>query len=79
MRESAGVYEFGTRRIMLKVALLGGKNETEELDSESSGKLLVKAGAANWVSIDEFLERAMQEEIAKLEARREPLKQIQMK
>ena len=74
MRESAGVYEFGTRRIMLKTSL--GNNEC---DGESNGKLLVKVGAANWVSIDEFLERSMQEEIAKLEARREPLKQISMK
>ena len=63
MRESVGVYEFGTRRIMLKASNL------------ADSKLLVKTGAANWIGIDEFLEQAMPVELIKLE-RREPLKQV---
>ena len=63
MRESVGVYEFGTRRIMLKASNL------------ADSKLLVKSGGTNWIGIDEFLEQAMPEELVKLE-RREPLKQL---
>ena len=63
MREAVGVYEFGTRRGMLKASNL------------ADSKLLVKSGGTNWIGIDEFLEQAMPVELVKLE-RREPLKQL---
>ena len=59
MRESPGVYEFGTRRVFVK------SNDRE---------LLVKVGGT-FINIDEFLNQAMSEELAKLE-NREPFKQI---
>ena len=51
MRESSGVYEFGTRRIMVKV----------ERD-----RILIKVGGG-FLSIDEFLDHYTPEELAKIE------------
>ena len=51
MRESSGVYEFGTKRIMVKV----------ERD-----RILIKVGGG-FLSIDEFLDHYTPEELAKIE------------
>ena len=51
MRESSGVYEFGTKRILVKV-------ERE--------KILIKVGGG-FLSIDEFLDQYTPEELAKVE------------
>ena len=51
MRESSGVYEFGTKRILVKV----------ERD-----KILIKVGGG-FLSIDEFLDQYTPEELSKIE------------
>ena len=51
MRESEGVYEFGSRRVMVKV---------------EKGKILIKVGGG-FLSIDEFLEQYTPTELEKLD------------
>ena len=51
MRESEGVYEFGSRRVMVKV---------------EKGKILIKVGGG-FLSIDEFLEQYTPAELEKLD------------
>ena len=51
MRESEGVYQFGTRRVMVKV---------------ERGKIMIKVGGG-YVSIDEFLEQYTPAELAAFE------------
>ena len=53
MRESAGVYEFGHKRVLVRV---------------ERGKIQIKVGGG-YLSIDEFLEQYTPDEIAKLKRR----------
>ena len=53
MRESAGVYEFGQKRVMVRV---------------ERGKIQIKVGGG-YLSIDEFLEQYTPDELAKLKRR----------
>ena len=53
MRESEGVYEFGSRRVMVKV---------------ERGKIQIKVGGG-FLSIDEFLDQYTPVELQKLESR----------
>ena len=53
MRESSGVYEFGSKRVMVRV---------------ERGKIQIKVGGG-YLSIDEFLEQYTPEELAKLKRR----------
>lgn len=53
MRESSGMYEFGTRRVEVKVA---------------KGKILIRIGGG-YMPIDEFLEQYTPLELEKIERR----------
>ena len=53
MRESSGVYEFGQKKVMVRV---------------ERGKIQIKVGGG-YLSIDEFLEQYTPEELAKLNRR----------
>ena len=53
MRESAGVYEFGSKRVLVRV---------------ERGKIQIKVGGG-YLSIDEFLQQYTPEELAKLKRR----------
>lgn len=53
MRESSGVYEFGSRRVMVRV---------------ERGKIQIKVGGG-YLSIDEFLNQYTPEELGKLQRR----------
>ena len=53
MRESEGVYQFGTRRVFLAL---------------NNGKLSVKTGGG-WLSLDEFLDQYTQTEVLRLRER----------
>ena len=51
MRETEGVYEFGSRKVHVKVA---------------AGKIMIKVGGG-YLSIDEFLDQYTPEELARIE------------
>ena len=53
LRESSGVYEFGTRKVEVKVA---------------KGKILIRIGGG-YMPIDEFLEQYTPQELEKIERR----------
>ena len=53
LRESAGIYEFGTKKVEVRVA---------------QNKLTIRVGGG-WMGIDEFLDQYTPVELAKMESR----------
>ena len=60
MRESEGVYEFGSKRVHVRI--------------ENGGKIKIRVGGG-YLSIDEFLDQFTPDELEKLK-RKDPLKRF---
>lgn len=60
MRESEGVYEFGSKRVNVRI--------------EKGGKIKIRVGGG-YLSIDEFLDQFTPDELEKLK-RKDPLKRF---
>ena len=72
LRESEGVYQFGTRRVAVRV-------DKDKINSKHNSKLkiIVRVGGG-YLSIDEFLDQYTPAELEKME-RKDPLKKFSEK
>ena len=79
LRESEGVYSFGSKKILIKVknGQIKSKYRLNQLIYEKFFICIVRVGGG-YLSIDEFLDQYTPEELAKIE-RRDPLKRFSEK